>query len=195
MKYVKILGLAAMALTALMAMAGTASATDITSPKGTVYTSTIVAENEGTVTLTSVFGGFGAISCTKSLVEGKVEGHGSGKPVSGKISNLTFTGCSGGEVTSPVAKPGSLDLSFVNANEGSLTSTSAEVIIHKTLFGTCTFTTSASGTSLGTLTTSEKLEGKTATLDIKATISSACGNGTWEGSYVVKTPDPFYLDA
>jgi hypothetical protein len=104
---------------------------------------------------------------TPDQSRGKVEKHGAGIPVFGKITTLTFSGCSGGEVTSPVVKPGSLDLSFVNANEGKLTSTSAEVIIHNTLFGTCTFTTAITGTSLWTLTTTEKLS-STATLDIKA---------------------------
>ena len=191
MKYVKILGLAAMALAALMAMAGTASATTITSPKGTTYTGTIKAENEGSVTLTSVFGGFGAVHCNKSIVEGKVEKHGVGQTVFGLISKLTFEEC-----TKPVTviNAGSLELHYLNAKEGTLTSSNAKIEIHETAFGTCTFTTASTGTDLGTVTTTEATGGN-ATLDIKASIPSACGTGTWEGAYKVVTPTPFYLDA
>jgi hypothetical protein len=189
MKYVKILGLAAMALAALMALAGTASASTVTSPKGTTYTSTIKAVNEGNVTLTSVFGGFGAVTCTASTVEGKVEQHGGALTAGGKISSLTFTGCSGGEPTSPVATRGKLEIHAPNT----LTSQGAEVIIHKTLFGTCTFNTNTA-TSLGTLTDTS-VTGGNATLDIKATIASPCGNGTWEGAYKVTTPATLFVDA
>jgi hypothetical protein len=194
MKYVKILGLAAMALAALMAMAGTASATTLTSPKGSTYTSNIVATSEGNVTLTSVFGGFGAVTCSHSEVIGKVEKHGTGVTVSGKISSLTFTGCTGGEVTSPVATPGSLEIHNISGSpNGLLTSSGAEIIIHKTAFGTCTFKT-GTGTSLGTLTGSTTTGGN-ATLDISAVIPSACGNGTWEGSYKVLSPAFLDVDA
>jgi ABC-type glycerol-3-phosphate transport system substrate-binding protein len=51
MKYLKILGLAAIAAAALMAFAGTASATTLTSPKGTIVkTGTVIhAVSEGHV--------------------------------------------------------------------------------------------------------------------------------------------------
>jgi len=191
MKYLKILGLAAMALATLMAMAGTASATTITSPKGTTYTSTVRAENSGTVTLTSVFGGFGAISCNKSVAEGKVEVHGVARTVAGLLSTLTFSEC-----TKPVTviDPGLLELHYLNAKEGTLTSKSAEVEVHETAFGTCTFTTSETGSDLGTVTTTEATGGA-ARVDIKAAIGSACGTGTFHGAYKVVTPNSFYLDA
>jgi hypothetical protein len=185
MKYMKILGLAAMALAALMAMAGTASATTLTSPAGTTYTSTIKAENEGPVTLTSAFGGFGTVTCNKSTVEGKVEKHGAGVNVSGNIGKLTFTECNR-EVT--VLSTGSLEVN----SSGALTGKNQTILIH-TAIGPCHFTTASTGTSLGTVTTTATT-GSNATLDIKATIPSPCGNGTWEGSYKVTAPNPFYLD-
>jgi hypothetical protein len=187
MKYIKIIGLASVVMTTLVS--GTASATTVTSPKGTTYTSTIVAENEGTITLTSAFGGFGSISCTKSLLESKIETHGASVTAGGKVSKLTFEGCTGGEPTSPVATPGSLEIH----TNGDVTSKSASVAVHKTLFGTCTFTTASTGTSTGT-GTGTAVTGGNATLDIKATITSACGNGTLEGSYKVKTPSTVYAD-
>jgi hypothetical protein len=194
MKYAKILGLAAMALAALMAMAGTASATTLTSPAGTTYTSTIEASSTNAV-LTGPFG-FGTISCANSTVKGTVSKHGSGVTAGGAISNLTFTSCTGGEVTSPVAKPGSLEVHNISGGtNGTTTSVSAEVIVHKTLLGTCHFTTSSTGTDIGTLTSSA-VTGATAKLDIAATIPSAdCGSGTWEGNYTVTTPDNLRVDA
>ena len=80
MKYAKMLGLLAVAAAALMAFAGVASATTLTSPSGTTYTSTIKATSEGTTTLHNSSLGI-AVSCEESTVEGKVEKHGSGVTV------------------------------------------------------------------------------------------------------------------
>jgi hypothetical protein len=194
MKYAKILGLAAMALAALMAMAGTASATTLTSPQNTTFTGTIKAEAESTVILTSVFGGFGAVSCKKSNVEGPVSSHGAGVTVSGSINVLTF-----GECSNPVTviNKGSLEVHNLNSNEANLTGKGQTVTIHETVFGTCHFiTNAATGTGLGTLTLTPKTGGN-ATLDIKASIPSenGCGTGTWEGSYKVTSPSTLYVDA
>jgi hypothetical protein len=195
MKYVKILGLAAMALAALMALAGTASATTITSPKGTTYTNTIKAEASSTITLTSVFGGFGAISCKKSTVEGKVESHGAGVTAVGAISSLTYTECSN-PVT--VVSKGTLELHHIagNEKEATLTSKNATITVHETLFGTCNFITSSTGTDIGNVTLTPSTGGA-AVLDIKAQIPSenGCGTGTWEGTYKAVTPTTLYVDA
>jgi len=191
MKYVKILGLVAMVLAALMAIAGTASATTLTSPKGTTYTSTIKAENVGTVTLTSAFGGFGAVSCNKSTVEGKVETHGAGVTAGGVVSSLTYSECNK-PIT--VVNKGSLELhAGATEKEATLTSKNANIVIHETAFGTCTFTTASTGTDLGTVTTTAATGGN-AVLDIKAAIPSTCGTGTWEGSYKAVTPSTLYVD-
>jgi hypothetical protein len=195
MKHMKILGLAAMALAALMAMTGTASATILTSPAGTTYTSTIKAEAAETITLTSVFGGFGAISCKKSVVEGKVETHGAGVTAGGKITHLSFSECVNGEPTTATATTGAGSLEIhgtATTGNGTLTSLNAAITVHKTAFGTCKFTTSATGTHIGTLTGSSNTGGN-AILDIEnAKIASACGTGTWEGKYKVVSPS--FLD-
>jgi hypothetical protein len=189
MRYAKNLGLAVLALAALMTITSTASASSVTSPKGTTYTSTIKAANEGNVTLTSAFGGFGAITCTNSTFEGKVEQHGASVTTIWTIYFLSLTGCSGGEFTSPVATPGSIE---VHA-PGTATTRALIVIIHKTLFGTCTFSDAAGGTNLGTITDTS-VTGGNATLDAKATLSSSCGNGTFEGTYKITTPSALYID-
>lgn len=188
MKYVKTFGLVAVAMTALVAMTGTASATILTSPSGTTYTSTIKAENSGPIVLTSAFGGFGAIQCNKSSFEGKIEAHGASVTARTKLSLLTFQECTGGEWTSPVVTAGSLEFHGTSTTgNATVTSLNASMVLHKTVFGTCTFTTSSTGTDTGTLTGSN-ITGGNAVLDIAAVIPSPCGNATWEGKYKVVTP-------
>jgi hypothetical protein len=204
MKYAKILGLLAVAATALMAFAATASATTYTSPTGTSYTSTVKA----VAGATSLDGAFVTVTCNKSTVEGKIESHGSGVTAKGSISTLDFTECN---FPVKVLKNGSLETHavLIDAEKkhvtcttgidtciGTTTSTGAEVSIETSL-GTCVFSTSS--TSIGTLTTTAQTGGK-AKLDIAGTIprtggSFLCGStGTWTGSYTVETPSTLWLD-
>jgi hypothetical protein len=182
MKYIKMLGLLAVAAAALMAFAGPASATTLTSPKGTTYTSSIVA----TSTNSKLDGSFVTVECSHSEAKGTVEQHGAGVPAGGNVSTLTFTGCNY-EVT--VTKRGHLTIHSNNE----VTSNGAVIDIH-TSVGTCTFTTS--NTPIGTLT-----EGAGATLDINSAKiprtggSFLCGgSGTWTGNYSVKTPTFLEVD-
>jgi len=189
MKHLKAAGLALLITILPFAYTGTASGTTLTSPAGTTYTSTIKAENEGTVTLTSVFGGFGAVSCKKSVIEGKNESHGSGVTDFGRLTTWYFTECTGGSPTHLVAA-GSFE---IHSGGGVVTSKSASLVIHSTAFGTCTFTTASTGTTLGTLTTTSSTGGN-ATIDVAASLASACGTGTLEGSYKITTPSTLFLD-
>ena len=193
MKYLKMLGLLAVAVAALMAFAGTASATSVTTTTGgAAATPTIHAVSIGHAIL---HGSLGTVECN-STVEGKVESHGSGVAASGKISTLHFTSCTGSNtVTSPVSKTGSLAVTWTSGHNGTLTSTGAEVIVTShNLGGTCIYTTN--GTTLGTVT-----GGATAKLDISATISRTggtagifCGStGTWSGTY--ETTEALYVAA
>jgi len=192
MKYVKILGLLAVAAAALMAFAASASATTLTSPTGTTYTGAIHADNEGThVTLDNPIAN---IEC-HSTVSGNVEQHGPGVTVKGNIT-VTFTSCTEGwHVT--VLNSGNLEVhkKAGTTYDGTLTSNNAEV--SATVSGiTCVYGTSA--TDVGTLT-----GGTTPTLDIEAKIpvltgksSIFCGTSatTWTGSYTVTTPGSLYVD-
>jgi hypothetical protein len=193
MKYAKMLGLLAVAAAALMAFAGTASATQLTAPSGTVYTGTIKAASEGT---TSLHGPFTTVSCTASTVEGSVAKHGAGVTVSGSISKLTFTGCN---FPVTVLKAGSLEVhNIAGTNDGTLTSSGAEITI-TTSIAACLFTTS--NTDIGRLTKAPSNTGH-ATLDINSAgiprtgHSVFCGSsGTWTGSYKVETPTGLLVDA
>src|SRR6188472_1362040 len=130
MKYVKIIGLLAVATAALMVFAGSASADTFTSPTGTVYTGEIVADAEGHAVLDNPIA---KIECASS-VKGKVEEHGAGKVVKGNISALSFTGCTNQwHVT--VEAAGTLSVN----NEGASTSVfSSGATVEATRFGvTC----------------------------------------------------------
>lgn len=213
MKYVKMLGLLAVAAAALMAFAGTASATELTNAQGDKLGvgTEIHAESEGATSLTGTI----TITCQKSTVEGEVtNAGGAGITVSGHVSTLTFTECGNHTVT--VKNAGSLEIhtefeetgdpktsheTAAATGNGTLTSTDAEVtvLLHSFLLGTVHCIYKTNETDIGTLTGSKNVAGKTATLDInsvsipRVTTDSACGNhSTWEGSYSVTNPD--YLD-
>ena len=196
MKQARVVGLLAIAVTALMAFAGSASATILTSPAGTTYTSTIKA----TSTETSLDGVFVTVTCAHSAVEGKVERHGASVTAEGKVNSLTFSSCN---YPTTVKKAGSLEIHTQNEggaanNNGTLTSTGAEIEI-ATSVGTCIFTTSIftpDATDLGRVT-----GGTTAKFDITAaTIRRTGGNilcgweGEWTGSYTINTPDTLLVD-
>jgi hypothetical protein len=197
MKYVKILGLLAVAAAAMMAFAASASATYVTTTTGgSAATPAIHAVNEGGhVTLKNPIAN---ISCS-STSQGSVESDGheieetedktkhtvlTSAPASGKISELTFTGCTNSWHVTTLA-PGSLSVTHTEGHDGSLTSSGARV--STTRFGvTCVYETN--NTPIGTVT-----GGNPATLDISASIpldaeasSGLCGSGNaaWEGSYV-----------
>ena len=206
MKYVKMLGLVAAAAMALMAFGvGTASATTLTSPHGTIYKGEIIASVEGTVTLTE--SGFGSVTCTEGVVKGTTNAQSDTTTVTGTISTLTFgkpraaneeeSQCENGAATINVLKRGTLEIHAIGSGpNGTLTSSNAEVTVTK--FGIhCIYSTL--NTDLGTLTGSTTT-GKTATMDISATLnrvttSALCAeHATWAGSYVVTTPDELNID-
>jgi len=181
MKYVKILGLLAVAAAAMMAFAASASATSVTSTTGgatTTPTIHAVNDNGKHVVLANSIAN---IEC-QSTVEGKVESHGTGVTAKGAISTLTFTGCTN-EWHVTTVKPGTLEVHWTSGHNGTLTSTGANVTT--TRFGvTCNYETS--NTDIGLVT-----GGSPATLDIEANIPIAagssflCGSGSakWSGGY------------
>jgi hypothetical protein len=196
MKFIKMLGLLAMAVAAMSAFVATASATTLTAPTGTPYTATIKAHSPNT----SLHGPFTTVSCT-SEVEGKVEQHGNGVTVSGKISKLTFTNCN---FPVKVLKAGSLEIhpkTHVDPGietTGTVTSSGAEITI-ETSIANCIFTTS--NTDVGTFTGTEDTK-STAALDINSASiprtghSIFCGSsGQWTGTYSISSPDELWLDA
>jgi hypothetical protein len=192
MKYIKILGLLAVAAAAMMAFAGSASATTVTGPtlgtKGEstttaqIETPTIHAVNEGHVKLHNSIVN---IECS-STVEGTVTAHGPGIAASGPISTLVFNNCTN-EWVVDVENAGSLAIHYTSGSNGTLTSTGARVTATRAGLS-CIYETNA--TDIGTLTGEAGPNGE-ATLDIAASIprvggSFLCGGSTatWTGSYI-----------
>ena len=184
MKYVKMLGLLAVAL---MALAGTASATTVTSSAGTTPTIEATSSN------LTLHNAVGTISC-ESRLKLVIEKHGAGTAASGKISSLTFTPCTGGSMHNSTIKGGSLSITATSGGNGTVTWSGGTWMT--TMFGIeCGYTTE--GTSIGTLTAAEH-----AVLDITATIKRTEGSGgifcgstaNWTGTYKFVSPTNLSID-
>lgn len=183
MKYVKILGVLAVAAAAMMAFAASASATTVTDSSGN-GTPTIHAVNEGTHV--ELHNAIVNIKCN-STVTGTVTSHGSGITASGHISVLTFNNCTDEWVVDvDPEKLGSLEIHYTGAGTGhgagTLTSSGSRVIATRAGLQ-CIYETKE--TPIGTV-----VGGNKATLAISASIprvggSFLCGGATasWTGSY------------
>lgn len=196
MKYIKMLSLVALAAVAAMALAGTASATTLTSPEGTTYTGELKAEAIGSGLL---FHGTGTYGCNDSQAEGKVEQHGSGVTVLGKLTKWTLEGCNN-HVT--VLKLGTITIhtekESANGN-GLVTVSGTEVTTTTTSIGmSCLYTTNE--TELGVLTGSNETGGNARLVIDSALIprtghSVFCGTGNeLTGEYEITTPSKLYID-
>jgi len=198
MKHLKILALAAVAATALMAFAGAGSAvaTTLTNPVNTkLATGTkIAAENEGAITLTTVFL---HIACQESQIQGKTTNE-SGPSISGNVEILTFGNCNCEVV---VLKKGTFLITSEGNGNGLFTSNEAELTTKcSTVFGVvhCIYRTAT--THLGTLTGSDNTKA-TATLDIVesevpvvATDALCNAEAKLDAKYKVTNPDSLFID-
>ena len=175
----KIIGLLALAVTALVALPAVAQATTVTSPTGTTTTANKHGVSEGShIKLANPIAN---IECTSTL-EGPIESHGAGVTAVGAITTLSFTGCTNSWHVTAVTK-GTLIAHYTSGYNASITSTGVK--IDTTRLGvTCVYETNE--TPMGTAT-----GGNPATLDIAASIplgsesSGLCGSGNskMEGSY------------
>src|SRR5690348_9485670 len=154
MKYLKMIGLAAVAAMALMAIgAATASAASLysgttTLGKGTVLSATLKAGTSSKLTTTS---GTTLNTCTVSTVGGTITNPGgSGVAVEGEVKKeeLSWEKCVSGAVHTLAG--GTLSVSYTSGLNGSMTASNFEVTV-ETIFGPCTYVAGA-GTALGTLT-------------------------------------------
>jgi len=194
MRYIKMLGLAAVAAAALMAFvgAGSASATELTCNGVKCPVGTVIHAATPAGTHAVLHPPIGAIECN-STVEGTVSDAGSPTTTAkGTITTLAFTPCTNGAVVT-VLKKGSLELHSTGGGNATLTSIGAEVTVQAFGFH-CIFGTGA-GTDIGTVT-SKTVGGGAATLDIAATIPRTggtsgvfCGStAQWTGNYTTTKP-------
>jgi hypothetical protein len=193
MKCVRLLALLGVAVAAVMAFAGSASATTLTSPTGTTFTGKFHAVSEnGHVQLHSPLS---TIECN-ATVQGEVKTHGAGVTASGPITGWTFSDCTI-EDTITVKKAGVFEVHWTSGYSGTLTSSGAEIEIFKHSFGgSCIYSTT--NTHIGTVT-----GGTEATLDIDSaaiprtggTLGFFCGSSAeWTGNYKFTTPHTLYID-
>lgn len=192
MKYVKMIGLLAVAAAALMAFAGPASA-KLTSPSGTTYGGTIHA----TAGTTSLDGSID-VTCTSSTVTGTV----SSGSTSGPVSSLSFSGC-GKDTVTVLGSPSHGNAGTLAISGGSVFSSEAEVTVqlHRSVLGFpitthCVYVTN--NTNVGTFTggSPAKLDIDSAQIPVDEEQSDgACGDtAEWTGSYTVNTPNPLFAD-
>jgi hypothetical protein len=212
MKYVKMLGLAAVAAAALMAFvgAGTASATVLcnteTSPcTGTKYGVGQKIESHlkgGTEAV--LVAGFATVKCTTSVVNGAVTAAGSSSAtVVGNITTLDFTNCNCTVAALENADKtfGQLEIHYTSSGDGTLTGKNSRVTINCSGVS-CIFGTAATGTTIGTVTGA-----KIATLKAEAKLpyvagdasnficTAGSGTGSWTANYEVTNPENLYVAA
>lgn len=197
MKYVKMLGLAAVAAMALMAFAGSASATELYSGGTTLGAgTTIEASVEGSANLTDTSSN-PIVTCLTSSVKGTIgSAGGSSATVTGEVKkeNLSFSNCTS---TVTVVENGSLEIHHIaGGKNGTLTASGFDVIIH--VFGVECGYTAGGSTDLGTLTGSTT---GNATMDINAIVTRKTGGflcpstARWIANYAVTSPTPLHVTA
>jgi hypothetical protein len=183
------LGLAAVAVTALLVVAGTATGTYLTSPSGTTYTGAVTASSAGRIEKHAGSGtSFLTVSCNKANFEWNVEAHGAGVTARGKVTKLNFLECT--DVVTVLAA-GEMELHASNTTgNGTLTSNFAEVRIHTSEGPVCTEKTS--GTDIGTFTGTHQTGGS-AKLDVGSAAVPVSGflcpsTTIWTGSFTYTSP-------
>jgi hypothetical protein len=205
MKYLKILGLAAVAAMALAAFAGAGTASASTLCKTTVAecpaawdwpsgTEIHAVLDSSTATLETTEGFELIDTCTGSTTAGKTSNTGSStETVGGPLSSLTFTGCT---FTTKVLKAGSLEIhADGDTGAGILTSKEAEVTVLAFGFIDCIAKT-GTGTTIGTMDEPASASSD-ATMTVNATIPLSGGGcpatSKWTAEYTVTTPTPLYV--
>ena len=190
MKYLKMLALAAIACTALMAFANTASATTLKAAGVPIKTGAEISASLKAKTSTVFEDTFGISqnTCTVSTVKGKTSNL-TGTTVTGNIETLTFEGCTR---TTKTLKPGTLHIAWTSGRDGTVTGSGSEVETG-TPTGVCVYGTGA-GTHLGTLkgvatTTEHASLVVNAILPLIRVVSGSCvSDARWTAEYTVTSP-------
>jgi hypothetical protein len=194
MRYIKVLGLAAMAM-ALMAFVGAsvASATTLDNGKGEMLSagSSLDASLVGSAELTNTAGTQVLDTCTTGTIEGVTENTGSAtETVKGEVSpeNLTWANCT---ATTDTTGGGTLEIHWTEGHNGTVTGTTFTVTVN--IAGvTCSYGLSNTDTMVhvGTLIGSDTEP----TIAINTSVPLRAGgflcppSAKWKATYRVTTP-------
>jgi hypothetical protein len=198
MKYIKMLGLAAVAAMALMAFlgAGSASATVLCKtaettgcaasgwdyPAGTTVTAT---STKATLTSSTE-----PVICEHSEVTGKATTGGSTATVTseGEVA-VTFTKCNH---TVDVIKAGTLEIHHNTGAKSTLTSKGASITV--SIFGiSCVYGTPAAGLKIGEYNDATQAVEVSANVEKKEGGFLCPGSPLWEGTYTITAPTPLHI--
>jgi hypothetical protein len=205
MRYLKMISLAAVAAAAVMAFvgAGTASATVLCNNNGSTTACSskvgagtkIVSELTGSAILETKEGTV-LDTCTGGSVNGSVENAGgAAATVTGKITALTWTGCTKETKTTAL---GELEVHHIAGTDNGTVTGKNSVVTVAGLFQneSCLYGT-GNGTDLGTL-----VGGSPATIVISTLVPRQAGSGflcpaeaRWTASYKVTAPNPLFVAA
>jgi hypothetical protein len=202
MKYLKMLGLAAVAALACTALLGTGSASatvlckewKIPCPKGQDYEAGTRIEatlESGTTWVAKSTGGTVLSTCTGSTMEGPTTNTGGAfEPVTGNFDGVWFEGCTR---ATKVIVNGRFEIKYIGPNTfGGLTVKETQVTIN-TIFGSCVYGP-GEGFFIGTITSAK---GITPTIDVKVTLPRLSGpcpsEAVWEASYEITKPHELYF--
>jgi hypothetical protein len=203
MKYVKMLGLAAVAAAALMAFvgAGTASAEttlcEVTEnscssanmyPTGTEIKASLVGGTKAVLTPSNELP---TIECSVSEVEGKTE---TTTTPEGNNTKLSFTSCN---QTVETLEKGKLQIHYDAEDNGSLTASGVRVRV-KALFGSlsCDFGGNVTSGLTATGGTSPKVDATATIPMIQETGFIECPkSAVWHAEYNVTSPSPLYVSS
>ncbi|MGN6663113.1 MAG: hypothetical protein ACTHK6_02725 [Solirubrobacterales bacterium] len=213
MKQLKILGLAVIAATALMAFAaGTASATPTSLCKAPTTTEAGLPVCEGVHlypagtnihavleagTRLSIPTPNGVVECNTATLNAFTEQQ-TAMPLGSVVNALTFNGCedAGEPVDVETVKNGTLDTEIIDlpvwTHNGTLTLTGTEIRVLWTLTGAeCFYDAAHAGVLTG---------GAMATIDwsgpltwTRGNLLCPPGNGSWNGAFTVTSPEPLWV--
>jgi len=201
MNSLKMLGLAAVAAVALMALVGsTASATVLCKaaegetcatgsayPEKTTIEAKLVAGTKAKLVTT-----FKTIECSKSSVKGETSAE-EAEPLTGPEGTLTFEECN---CEVKVLKVGKLStVHIAGTNNGTLSSTGNEsTVTCSTIFGSVHCIYATENTDVGTLTGGNPAKLKAEAVIPRLTTNGLCSEQSeWSAEYEVTAPKPLFI--
>lgn len=197
MKYLKMLGLAAVAAAALMAFAGAGSAsaavlcktaTNPCTSKWTLGTKLEYSLKKETSAAWKTTGAEFLKTCTNANLHGEIVNAGSAtEPVKLKVTEDSWTSCT---VPTTTLKLGEIEIkNITGTTNGTVILKGAEFTTNDLVFGDCSYGTAVGGTDLGTLTSSSTGD---SVIDVNALLApvggACCPDVVWQESFTITSP-------